>query len=59
MNFYLGVGAAWKTAQVEQGSTVVIFGLGSIGLAVKSQFSISYFNFEVLSLVKVCAILGC
>ncbi|KAM3304456.1 alcohol dehydrogenase-like 7 [Capsicum chacoense] len=29
-----GVGAAWKTADVEPGSTVVIFGLGSIGLAV-------------------------
>lgn len=29
-----GVGAAWKTADVEAGSTVVIFGLGSIGLAV-------------------------
>lgn len=29
-----GVGAAWRTAQVEEGSTVVIFGLGAIGLAV-------------------------
>ncbi|KAL3340750.1 hypothetical protein AABB24_029067 [Solanum stoloniferum] len=29
-----GVGAAWKTAQVEPGLTVVIFSLGSIGLAV-------------------------
>ncbi|XP_054819587.1 alcohol dehydrogenase-like 7 [Prosopis cineraria] len=29
-----GVGAAWKTAEVEEGSTVAIFGLGSIGLAV-------------------------
>ncbi|KHN26031.1 Alcohol dehydrogenase-like 7 [Glycine soja] len=29
-----GVGAAWRTAGVEPGSTVVIFGLGSIGLAV-------------------------
>uniref|UniRef100_A0A2N9FAW3 alcohol dehydrogenase n=1 Tax=Fagus sylvatica TaxID=28930 RepID=A0A2N9FAW3_FAGSY len=29
-----GVGAAWRTANVETGSTVVIFGLGSIGLAV-------------------------
>jgi S-(hydroxymethyl)glutathione dehydrogenase/alcohol dehydrogenase len=29
-----GVGAAWKTAKVETGSTVAIFGLGSIGLAV-------------------------
>ncbi|KAM7255820.1 hypothetical protein ACFE04_011561 [Oxalis oulophora] len=29
-----GVGAAWKTAKVDAGSTVAIFGLGSIGLAV-------------------------
>ncbi|ESQ46718.1 hypothetical protein EUTSA_v10028276mg, partial [Eutrema salsugineum] len=35
-----GVGAAWETAKVEKGSTVVIFGLGSIGLAVKSQFQV-------------------
>lgn len=31
---FIGVGAAWRTANVEVGSTVVIFGLGSIGLAV-------------------------
>ncbi|KAL4575418.1 hypothetical protein LXL04_022261 [Taraxacum kok-saghyz] len=29
-----GVGAAWKTAKVESGSSVAIFGLGAIGLAV-------------------------
>ncbi|KAJ0085701.1 hypothetical protein Patl1_09440 [Pistacia atlantica] len=29
-----GVAAAWRTANVEPGSTVSIFGLGSIGLAV-------------------------
>ncbi|KAL8218401.1 hypothetical protein R6Q57_021774 [Mikania cordata] len=29
-----GVGAAWKTAKVEAGTTVAIFGLGAIGLAV-------------------------
>uniref|UniRef100_A0A5B6ZFE9 Putative alcohol dehydrogenase-like 7 n=1 Tax=Davidia involucrata TaxID=16924 RepID=A0A5B6ZFE9_DAVIN len=29
-----GVGAAWRTANVEEGSTVAIFGLGAIGLAV-------------------------
>ncbi|XP_074263837.1 alcohol dehydrogenase-like 7 isoform X2 [Silene latifolia] len=29
-----GVGAAWKAAKVEAGSTVAIFGLGVIGLAV-------------------------
>ncbi|CAI0549239.1 unnamed protein product [Linum tenue] len=29
-----GVGAAWKAAEVEEGSTVAIFGLGAVGLAV-------------------------
>ncbi|XP_042485759.1 alcohol dehydrogenase-like 5 [Macadamia integrifolia] len=29
----LGVGAAWKTANVEAGTSVAIFGLGAIGLA--------------------------
>ncbi|XP_010916714.1 alcohol dehydrogenase-like 7 [Elaeis guineensis] len=29
-----GVGAAWKVAKVEAGSTVAIFGLGAVGLAV-------------------------
>lgn len=29
-----GVGAAWKVAKVEEGSTVAIFGLGPVGLAV-------------------------
>ena len=43
-NGYVGVGAAWKVAQVEEGSTVAIFGLGSVGLAV------CYFNgFYVIS----------
>lgn len=31
----IGVGAAWRTANVEKGSTVAIFGLGTIGLAVR------------------------
>ncbi|KAM7516851.1 hypothetical protein LguiA_006434 [Lonicera macranthoides] len=29
-----GIGAVWKVAQVEEGSTVAIFGLGAVGLAV-------------------------
>lgn len=29
-----GVGAAWNTADVKPGSTVAIFGLGAVGLAV-------------------------
>ena len=32
------MGAAWNTANVQAGSTVAVFGLGSVGLAVsKSQ----------------------
>jgi Zn-dependent alcohol dehydrogenase len=30
-----GVGAAWRLARVEPGSSVVIFGMGSVGLAVR------------------------
>jgi hypothetical protein len=33
--FLVGVGAAWKVADVEKGSTVAIFGLGAVGLAVR------------------------
>ncbi|KAG7541931.1 GroES-like superfamily [Arabidopsis thaliana x Arabidopsis arenosa] len=29
-----GIGAAWKVANVEKGSTVAVFGLGAVGLAV-------------------------
>lgn len=29
-----GVGAAWNTADVKAGSSVAIFGLGAVGLAV-------------------------
>ncbi|GAB4845007.1 hypothetical protein Ancab_038399 [Ancistrocladus abbreviatus] len=29
-----GLGSAWKVADVEEGSTVVVFGLGAVGLAV-------------------------
>lgn len=29
-----GLGAAWKTCSVEEGSTVAVFGLGAVGLAV-------------------------
>lgn len=31
---HAGIGAAWKVAGVSPGSTVAIFGLGSVGLAV-------------------------
>lgn len=31
---WLGLGAAWKVADVSKGSTVAIFGLGTVGLSV-------------------------
>ena len=34
--FIAGVGAAWKVAAVEPGSTVAVFGLGAVGLAVRT-----------------------
>ncbi|RDX72119.1 Alcohol dehydrogenase-like 2, partial [Mucuna pruriens] len=33
-SLHAGVGAVWKVADVEEGSTVAIFGLGTVGLAV-------------------------
>ncbi|CAK9156373.1 unnamed protein product, partial [Ilex paraguariensis] len=33
-NLLLGLGAAWKVADISAGSTVVIFGLGTVGLSV-------------------------
>lgn len=36
---FTGIGAAWNTADVKEGSTVAIFGLGSLGLAVSFMFS--------------------
>jgi len=33
---YLGLGAAWKVADISEKSTVVIFGLGTVGLSVSS-----------------------
>lgn len=32
----LGLGAAWNVANVTKGSTVVIFGLGTVGLSVST-----------------------
>jgi Zn-dependent alcohol dehydrogenase len=33
---YSGVGAVFNTADIETGSTVAIFGLGTVGLAVSN-----------------------
>lgn len=37
-----GVGAAWNTANISKGSTVAVFGLGAVGLAV-SENKLNYF----------------
>lgn len=31
-----GLGAAWKVANISEGSKVVIFGLGTVGLSVST-----------------------
>lgn len=43
---YLGLGAVWNTAKVESGSIVAIFGLGTVGLAVRFLLGtlLSFFN---------------
>lgn len=46
----LGLGAAWNVADISKGSTVVIFGLGTVGLAV----SISRMLSDKLSAVMIC-----
>lgn len=33
----VGIGAVWKVAKVMPGSSVVVFGLGTIGLAVSTD----------------------
>ena len=34
----LGLGAAWNVADISEGSTVVIYGLGTVGLSVSIMF---------------------
>lgn len=33
----LGLGAAWNVADISKGSTVVVFGLGTVGLSVSVE----------------------
>jgi Zn-dependent alcohol dehydrogenase len=39
-----GVGSAWKIAKVHPNSTVAVFGLGTIGLAVSFHLSNFFIN---------------
>lgn len=41
----IGLGAAWNTANVQAGSTVAIFGLGAVGLAVSIYHLYMRWNF--------------
>ena len=34
----IGVGAAWNIANVKEGKSTAVFGLGSVGLAVRLNF---------------------
>jgi len=42
----LGLGAAWNVADVSKGSTVVIFGLGTVGLSVSKGTEQFYLSFS-------------
>lgn len=46
-----GFGAAWKVANVDPGSTVAVFGLGTLGLAV--IYSFNTINLCIISLILV------
>lgn len=35
-----GLGAAWKVANISEGSKVVIFGLGTVGLSVSTLIQV-------------------
>lgn len=39
----------WKAADVEEGSTVAIFGLGAVGLAVLNNFSFMLTNMSYIN----------
>ncbi|KAM4087094.1 hypothetical protein ACJW30_10G150800 [Castanea mollissima] len=47
-----GIGAAWKVAEVEEGSTVAIFGLGPVGLAELTDGGADY-CFECIGLASL------
>lgn len=49
-NLTIGLGAAWNTANVQAGSTVAIFGLGAVGLAVSLYHLYMRWNF--LSIIQ-------
>jgi len=42
----VGVGAAWNTANVHSGSTVAVFGLGAVGLAVSQKYFLLFFSLQ-------------
>lgn len=45
-----GLGAVWNAAKVEKGANVAIFGLGTVGLAVRCKLFSSF----LMPLVKQC-----
>lgn len=47
------MGAAWNTANVSKGSTVAIFGLGAIGLAVSKLVTEKYSGNKIFFL-QIC-----
>ena len=45
-----GIGAVWNTADIEPGSTVAIFGLGTVGLAVSDLVIDAIYRIAVLAI---------
>lgn len=48
MVYIIGVGAAWNTANVHDGSTIAVFGLGAVGLAVSCDIILYTTNMYIL-----------
>lgn len=57
-----GIGAVWNVANISEGSTVVIFGLGTVGLSVSNRkFAIFFFishNAEVIPYLCLYCVFG-
>lgn len=54
IHIFAGVGAAWNTANVTEGASVAIFGLGAVGLAVGFIHLFIFQIFAVLLIFFLC-----
>ena len=49
-----GLGAVWKTCNIEEGATVAVFGLGTVGLAAVQVLCLILFVEVIISLQQLC-----